>query len=286
MNQNNYSVPITHTINWNAMNHINALIAGSRGSGKSFLGMSMVVSMATFPSIPGKLLGNMSLPTQWFVIDLKNADMARLSAILPKGRVASNKHKAIEVIDYFLNLMHKRMEWINNNTSFGATARSLGMPLFYLLIDEYSATTAAFNEAVTKQDKADKYHWFSSVHRLMMLGRQLGFGTLIITQQASDINSGLSSALKEEFGLKVHMGAANNESYRLTFGNEVKIPDESVGVGEGLLWLEGQTDKGFLLPFSAPFIHADNFWDILKNALSKQSDDYLTVTRSIGTQLN
>lgn len=279
---NNYSVQITRSINWNAMSHINGLVAGSRGSGKSFLGMSIIASMATFPSIPGKLLGYGYLPTQWFVIDLKNADMARLAAILPDGRFANNKHKAIEVLDHFLDLMQQRMNWINQNTSFGATARSLRMPLFYLLIDEYSATSAAFNEAVTKQDKADKYHWFSSIHKLMMLGRQVGFGVLIITQQASDVNSGLSSALKEEFGLKIHMGAANDESYRLTFGNEVKIPEETIGVGEGLLWMEGHTDKGFLLPFSAPLINVNNFWDILKDALSRQNDGYLTVTRPIG----
>lgn len=272
-----YLVPITKSINWSAMSHISALVTGTRGSGKSFLVFSLIASLSTLPCKTDSLLGTSQLPTQIFAIDLKNADMARLSSLLPDGRVADNKKDAIRVVDSFLNAMNKRMEWINDNAPFGATAKSLQMPLYYLVIDEYSATSAVFNDAVTKEDKAMKYHWFSSIHQIMMLGRQLGFGVIIITQQASDVNSGLSSALKEEFGMKVHMGQANAESYRLTFGNEIQIPIESLNTGEGLIWLEGTTDTGYVLPFAAPFINTRDFWSILKKAFARQEDvKYLT----------
>lgn len=268
-----YTIPVTKSLSWDAMEHISALITGARGSGKTFFAFSLMTNLATLPTKGGQLLGTSELPTQFFVIDLKNADMARLSALLPEGRVANDKKTAIEVVNCFRQLLNQRMNWINVNAAFGATARTLQMPLFYLLIDEYSATSAAFNEAVTKEEKAMKYHWFSSIHQIMMLGRQLGFGVIIITQQASDVNSGLSSALKEEFGMKAHMGPANNASYRLTFGDEVEVPIQSLSTGEGFIWLEGTTDNGYLLPFAAPYVDTKNFWSILQKAFQKQDVD-------------
>ena len=268
---NPYTIQITQTLKWNAMSHMSALITGARGTGKTFFAFSLLTSLATLPVTQRNLLGSAELPTQFFVVDLKNADMARLSALLPDGRVASNKKSAIKVLDQFHSLMDQRMNWINTNTPFGSTARNLKMPLFYLVIDEYSATSAAFNEAVTKEEKAMKYHWFSSIHQIMMLGRQLGFGVIIITQQASDVNSGLSSALKEEFGMKVHMGPANNASYRLTFGDEAEVPIQLLSTGEGFIWLEGTTDNGYLLPFAAPYVNTKNFWSILQQAFQNQN---------------
>lgn len=277
MLNNPYIISITKTLTWDPMSHMSALITGVRGSGKTFLAFSIITSLATLPTAPGQLLGRAELPTQIFVIDLKNADMARLSDLLPEGHVAADKKTAINVVDQFEELMNKRMVWINNNTPFGSTARSLEMPLFYLVIDEFSATSAAFNETITKEDKVMKYHWFSTIHRILMLGRQLGFGIIVITQQASDVNSGLSSALKEEFGLKAHMGPANNASYRLTFGDEAEIPIQSLSTGEGLIWLEGITDNGYLLPFAAPYVNTHNFWGTLHMALLRQNvDKYLS----------
>lgn len=273
MKTNLYSLPITRSLNWDAMGHMSALISGARGTGKTFFAFSLIAALSTLPASKVHLLGSAELPTQVFVIDLKNADMARLSALLPKGRVANDKESAIEVVDRFRSLMDERMKWINNSTPFGSTAKTLQMPLFYLIIDEYSATSAAFNETVTKEDKSMKYHWFSTIHQILMLGRQLGFGVIIITQQASDVNSGLSTALKEEFGLKAHMGPANDASYRLTFGNEAEIPTQELSTGEGLIWLEGITDNGYLLPFAAPFVDTDNFWQILKSSFQYQDTE-------------
>lgn len=254
------------------MSHISGLITGTRGSGKTFFAFSLMTMLATLPANRKNLIGKGTLPTQFFVVDLKNSDMARLAALLPQGRVANDKRTAIKVVDRFQQLMEQRMQWINVNTPFGSTARNLKMPLYYLIVDEYSATSAAFSEVTTKEDKLMKYHWFGVIHQIMMLGRQLGFGLIVITQQASDVNSGLSSALKEEFGLKAHMGPANNASYRLTFGDEVEIPIQTLNTGEGLIWLEGITDAGYLLPFAAPYINTGNFWMTLKDALTKQDD--------------
>lgn len=106
----------------------------------------------------------------------------------------------------------------------------------------------------------------------MMLNRQGLFGVIIATQQATVVNSGLSTAIQEEVGLKVHMGQATSEAYRLTFGNELKIPDDRLKVGEGMLWMEGLNDD-WTIPFAAPLINVDSFWEILKLALKNQDTD-------------
>ena len=68
------------------------------------------------------------------------------------------------------------------------------------------------------------------------------------------------------------MGNATSEAYRLTFGNDLKIPNEYLDVGEGMLWLEGH-NLDWATPFAAPYIDTDYFWYILTQALVNQSDE-------------
>lgn len=267
-----YVVNITKSIRWNIADHISALITGARGSGKSFLLLSLISMLATLPQKQNQSLGTSTIPTQIFAIDLKNSDIARLERLLPTNRVAHTKRDALRILERFVDLMKQRLEYIQNETPFGSTAKSLGMPAFYLIIDEWSATSAVFNNVVTKEEKIQKFKWFNLMHELMMLNRQALFGVIIATQQATVTNSGLSTAIQEEVGLKVHMGNATSEAYRLTFGNDLKIPTERLDVGEGMLWIEG-TNYDWATPFAAPYIDTGNFWNILQQALVNQSDE-------------
>lgn len=266
-----YNLSLTKSIKWDIATHISALITGARGSGKSFLLLSLIVMLATLPQGQNSLLGSSMIPTQIFAIDLKNSDIARLQHLLPANRVAHTKDDALKILEKFIDLMKQRLEFIQNKKPFGSTAKSLGMPAFYLIIDEWSATSATFNDAVTKEEKVQKFKWFNLMHELMMLNRQALFGVIIATQQATVTNSGLSTAIQEEVGLKIHMGNASSEAYRLTFGNDLKIPNEYLDVGEGMLWLESQ-NLDWVTPFAAPYINTENFWNILQKALIAQDD--------------
>lgn len=274
-----YLLTLSKSLSFDAAKKINFLVAGARGSGKTYGTLIMIAEMASFPRLnPNQLLGTSQLPTQIYCVDFKNSDMARLADFLPVGRVAINKKEAIDVVTKYDQLMHQRLNFIKNQ-NFGATAGTLGMPMYYLLIDEWSATNASFNQGVTKADKALRFEWNALITDIAMLNRVPGFGLGIISQQISVINSGLNSSIQEEAGLKLHFGSANMSSYRLTFGDDIQIPEMNLETGEAYAWIEGLTSSGYVIPFGMPQIEPTKLWKCLKTTLSNQDDNkYLFMT--------
>ena len=226
----NYNVKLTRSLHWDASKALNVLIAGSRGMGKSFMTMALMLRLA-----------NLGPPTQIFGIDFKQSDISRVDNLLPNGRIAFNKGQIFNLLEHFIALMKKRRDFINSKSKFGATANSLKMPLFYLIYDEYGAFTSVLSNKEKKEHDA-------LLSQIMLLGRQYNFGIILISQQVSVGNSGLNSNLKEQCGLIIHMGTATKEALRITFGNEIDLYTNYLGIGEGQLWMQGLTN-GFTLPF-------------------------------------
>lgn len=209
------TIKITKSINWHALKQINCLIAGARDSGKSFLALYLIVRLIRF-----------SLPTQLFVIDPKRSDLSRFSKILPPNRVASDKEEIFALLDRYLALMKKRANFVLTQP-FGATAASLGIPLYYLVYDEFGALTSLLNSKERKEHDA-------LLSQIALMGRQFGFGLICLMQQSSVVNGGLSTAVKQQFGMVAHMGNASSDYYRSTFGSGIQLPAEELGQGEGL----------------------------------------------------
>lgn len=274
-----YLVTLTKTLSFNSYKKINFLVAGARGSGKFYGSLIIIAGLASFPRLhKNQLLGTGQLPTQIYCVDFKNSDIARLAEFLPAGRVATNKNEAIKVVEEYDRKMHQRLDFIKTQ-KFGSTAGTLGMPMYYLWVDEWSATNASFNQGNTKADKDLRYKWSSLITDISMLNRVPGFGLGIISQQISVIGSGLSTSVQEEAGIKLHYGDANMSSYRLTFGNDIQIPEMRLETGEAYAWIEGLTSSGYVIPLAMPEIEPDRLWKCLKTALSNQDDDkYLFMT--------
>ncbi len=155
----NYLVTLTKTLSIDAYKKINFLVAGARGSGKSYGTLILIAELGSFLRLDrNRLLGTGQLPTQIYCVDFKNSDMARLAEFLPAGRVATNKEEAIDMVTRYDQLMHQRLDFIKKK-SFGATAGTLGMPMYYLIVDEWSTTNAAFNQGITRFDKDMRYKW-------------------------------------------------------------------------------------------------------------------------------
>lgn len=257
----NFEIKLTKSISWDASKAINALIAGSRGMGKSYMTMALMLRLA-----------NLSPPAQIFGIDFKRSDISRLNKLLPGGRIATEKDEIFDLLNRFIELMKKRRDFINSESEFGATANILKMPLFYLIYDEFGA----FTSVLSSKEKKDHDALLSQI---MLLGRQYNFGIILISQQVSVGNSGLNSNLKEQCGLIIHMGTATKEALRITFGNEIDLYNNYLGVGEGQLWMQGLT-SGFTLPFVAEDLSNIDLWTAFKKAFAKQNDeDFLYMTK-------
>lgn len=260
--QSNYAVSLTQSIDWDASKAINALIAGSRGMGKSYITMALMLRLA-----------NLSPPAQIFGIDYKQSDISRLNKLLPDGRIATEKDEIFNLLEHFIALMKKRRDFINSKSKFGATANSLKMPLFYLVYDEFGAFTSVLSNKEKKEHDA-------LLSQIMLLGRQYNFGIILISQQVSVGNSGLNSNLKEQCGLIIHMGTATKEALRITFGNEINLYNNYLGIGEGQLWMQGLTN-GFTLPFVAEDLSNLDLWGSFKKSFAYSQDDekYLYMRR-------
>lgn len=251
---NKYKVKLTRSIYWDSSKAINGLIAGSRGMGKSYMTMALMLRLA-----------NLSPPTQIFGIDFKQSDISRLNKLLPDGRIASEKDEIFDLLNRFVELMKKRRDFINSKSEFGATANSMKMPLFYLIYDEYGALTSVLSNKEKKEHDA-------LLSQIMLLGRQYNFGIILISQQVSVGNSGLNSNLKEQCGLIIHMGTATKEALRITFGNEIDLYPNYLGISEGQLWMQGLTN-GFTLPFVAEDLSNIDLWESFKDAFADSQND-------------
>lgn len=245
-----FDISITRSIKWDPIAQISAILAGSRGAGKTYLLIYLIRSLAL-------------LQGQIFVIDVKN-DLGQVKPLLPEGRVALNADDALILVKHYRKLMFERLELLKDKGHF-ATAKSLGLVPFYLVIDEYSSLNLAF-QGVSKDDKAKKFEFNKILKEVVLLGRSAGFGIIITSQQISVQNSGISTDLQENTGLRVHMGMSTRTAYSNTFGYDFEIPEGLyLKPSQGLIWLDnpefGQSVRGF----AAPRINEDP-WDFLEQA--------------------
>ncbi|MCT3054661.1 hypothetical protein EFN57_06540 [Leuconostoc citreum] len=252
-----YEIPLTKSLPWSAAKSLNFLVGGTRGMGKSFLALYLT-----------RALAQLSPPAQLYAIDPKNSDFGRLASLLPAGQVATQKDQIFNLLETFVDLMHRRIAFINQTAKFGQVARDLRMPLYYLIFDEFAVFSAQLDTKERKKFEA-------LVSSITLLGRAANFGIIAIMQQIAVGNSGFNSAWKEQFGAIAHMGAAHRSAYRQTFGEGIALPDDELESGEGFIWLQGLTN-GYALPFMAPYLNTANLWSDFEEALANQNDtDYL-----------
>lgn len=232
-------------LEWDYVKDINALIAGRRGSGKSFLAMYIAY----------KMLGIYPY-TQLFIIDYKRSDFSRLKNLknFPNERVASTKEEIFNLLEYYTELMDKRTDYFNTlENTFGKTAHELGMPPFYLIYDEFGAFTATLDSKEKKKHEA-------LIKKITLMGRQYSFGIVIISQAPSVLDTGISSSVKQQLGLTVSMGNTNPAALRQIFREDVDASDMKFEVGQGQLWMDSFQNSNKTYPFTAFYIHKDMLW--------------------------
>lgn len=254
---NKFAVKLTKSIIWDPVTQISALIGGSRGSGKTYLLLYLIACMGSYGG-------------QIYLIDVKN-DLAQVAPLLPQKRVAKTADEALELIKHFRKIMFKRLKLISEKGHF-TTAKNLNLSPFYVIIDEFSSLNLAFS-GNTKEEKNKKFEFHKILKEVVLLGRSAGFGLIITSQQISVQNSGISTDLQENMGLRVHMGMASKQAYSNTFGFDFEIPENIyLKPSEGLIWLDSQDFGQTVLPFAAPKINTDP-WQMLENAFKSTQDE-------------
>lgn len=251
-------VRLAKKLNWDYIKHPNALLTGPRNSGKSWLIFSIIMQMA-------------SAGTQLFIVDPKESDAYRLRHI-PEMRsrvVGNDKQDVFAFLERFVDLLRQRIHWVEKHRSFAITAQDLGMPAYVLIFEEYAAFTAQLNTAEKKKLDA-------LLTQINLLGRQYSFMAIYVMQQArASTGSQFSTAMREQMGLVVAMGQEPEQSLKATFGYEYDIPQVKLSQGEGLLWMEGNSNGNVIQPFTSPDLSDLNFEKIFKDVLKSQSDDKL-----------
>lgn len=252
-----FDVKLTKSISWNPISQISAILAGSRGSGKTYLLIYLIRSIA----ISGG---------QIFVVDVKN-DLAQIAPLLPSGRVAVNADDALILVKHYRKLMFQRLELLKDKGHF-ATAKSLGLVPFYLVIDEFSSLNLAF-QGVSKEEKAKKFEFNKILKEIVLLGRSAGFGIIVTSQQISVQNSGISTDIQENTGFRCHMGMATKTAYSNTFGYDFDIPESLyLKTSQGLIWLDDPSFGQTVRAFAAPLIKEDP-WAMLEKAFKSTQNE-------------
>lgn len=111
---------------------------------------------------------------------------------------------------------------------------------YLLVVDEYPSLLSFFNTI----DKKKGTEILNDIAEIMMLGRGIGFGTLITTQVASA--SLFKDGSRENFQIKCCLGNLSREQRQMF---EIEKEEEIIyGVGEGTILFDGKLTEKIKMP--------------------------------------
>lgn len=206
------------------------LLTGRTGSGKTNLATYLMLAACK------------QLKADLYIIDPKRADLYALKDYLKDGdkHVASESNQIARMLRELNQEMDQRYEQMGNshdsNTPWGADYTYYGFKPNLLVVDEVAAM---LNDGMTAKEKKEI---ISGLQQLALKGRQAGFFTLIIAQRLSAET--MSRDITLQFGTRIVMGRADNESYRMAFPMTESIsdlPQVPKGPGYGLIYVDGQS---------------------------------------------
>lgn len=206
------------------------LLTGRTGSGKTNLATYLMIRILQ------------QLKADLYIIDPKRADLYALKDYLKDGdkHVASESNQIARMLRELNQEMDQRYEQMGNshdsNTPWGADYTYYGFKPKLLVVDEVAAM---LNDGMTAKEKKEI---ISGLQQLALKGRQAGFFTLIIAQRLSAET--MSRDITLQFGTRIVMGRADNESYRMAFPmteSVTDLPQLPDGAGYGLIYVDGQS---------------------------------------------
>lgn len=215
-------------IEWNYDRFPHVLIAGTTGSGKTYLILILVEIL-------------LDIGANVYIADAKNADLAGLEMVLPE--VYHTKEDIAECVSRFYEAMIRRSDEMKQMPDYtpGKNYAAFGLTPNFLIFDEY----VAYMEMLVKKESEEVV---SLLKKIILLGRQAGF-FLILACQRPDAKY-LGDGTRDQFGFRVALGSMSASGYTMMFGSTDKefLPKDIKGHGYV------DAGNGIVTEFYVPFV--------------------------------
>lgn len=222
-------------ITWDFVQMPHALIQGGTGSGKTLFLLSLVYSF-------------LKLHAKVTIVDPKKLDLSYLEYVPSlEDRVFYARGGIERAVREFHDEMEERAEEMRrlSNGQSGLNYADLGLQPHFLIFDEYVAFLSIYTRS--QKDFQAKDELLRLLKRVLLLGRQAGF-FLICTMQRADAEY-FPDGMRDQFGLRVALGANSSQGYRMVFGDIDKNLVLKTGKGRGYVMLGTNDVKEFYAPF-------------------------------------
>ncbi|MFK3937957.1 FtsK/SpoIIIE domain-containing protein [Alkalihalobacillus sp. NPDC078783] len=226
----NGSMKLMDGVYWSFDKLPHMLIAGGTGGGKTYFILTIIQSV---------LKSNAKIK----ILDPKNADLADLEAVLPKGTVFSKSTGILMTLRKSVDDMMKRSEDMKNMPDYrtGENYAYLGLPPVFIFFDEY----VAFMDLLDMKERNEAMGYMK---QLVMLGRQMGY-FLVLGAQRPDAKY-LADGIRDQFNFRVTLGRMSETGYGMMFGDSDKTFINKSVKGRGY----ADSGTSTIMEFYSPFV--------------------------------
>lgn len=214
---------------WNFRKCPHGLFTGITGSGKTYFFAYLIVMF-------------LKIKASFRIIDPKRADLFYLNKYFGED-VVYTKGKALKILRQSCELIDFRMEDFQSRKDYawGKDYSHYKVNPYFIVFDEAAAFVALL-------DKKDKEEYDKYVAKIILEGRQAGV-FLLFAMQRADAGEFIKGALRDQLGLRIVLGSASVDGYKMVFGNsgkDLNLVDKTAGFYKDL---QMDYPKEFYTPF-------------------------------------
>lgn len=236
----NYHIKLQENLVLNIAERGHIAIFGMTGAGKTATITNMMAS---------------ALYNGWdlYILDGKGSDLKAFELFYPTEKIATNKDKAIELVDKLITILEERGKIANQTLKetkkSGLNGQDIGFRPIILVADELGSLIATMESGKNKE--ADIF--IKNLSRLIMVGRGLNCLVWSATQDPSADT--LPTKIRSQFQSKILLGSASDDVQRMALGQ--KATDGNVKKFRGFYVSDGLTVNPRL--FYVPDMYANGF---------------------------
>lgn len=222
--ENLHTLKLSEDVLWDISTNNSALIAGIKGSGKTYFTMGLIAQI-------------LCLNCDLYIADPKHSDLINLKSILPDGHVVSATNDILAMFKNAVDIMHERQHLITElamkDRQLAVDFTTYGLKPVFIILDEVASFIAELDNAQAKQ-------FMAHLKILAMKSRSAGV-TLILTTQQPNAKA-LPTDIREQLSLRLLLGVSTLENRQMVFGTGFEYTDTNFPQGSGLYLLDGKAN--------------------------------------------